>query len=128
MDADKLENQLQALKLENLALKRSLGKIEQNDKTIYCNIGDYNGHPILTFNGPGRPFSIGLKKAKELDADILLGTDPDADRVGIGVKNNNGELIGRIAAFQNGSSPGPKRNANWPVCPTGFGRIRAPGV
>ena len=37
--------------------------------------------------------SIGLKKAKELDADILLGTDPDADRVGIGVKNNNGEWI-----------------------------------
>ena len=37
--------------------------------------------------------SIGLKKAKELDADILLGTDPDADRVGIGVKNTNGEWI-----------------------------------
>ena len=37
--------------------------------------------------------SIALKKAKELDADILLGTDPDADRVGIGVKNNNGEWI-----------------------------------
>ena len=37
--------------------------------------------------------SIALKKAKELDADILLGTDPDADRVGIGVKDNNGEWI-----------------------------------
>ena len=37
--------------------------------------------------------NIGLKKAKELDADILLGTDPDADRVGIGVKNNNGEWV-----------------------------------
>ncbi len=37
--------------------------------------------------------SIGLKKAKELDADILLGTDPDADRVGIGVKDNHGEWI-----------------------------------
>jgi phosphoglucomutase len=37
--------------------------------------------------------SIGLKKAKELDADILLGTDPDADRVGIGVKNHKGEWI-----------------------------------
>lgn len=37
--------------------------------------------------------SIGLKKAKELDADILLGTDPDADRVGVGVKNNQGEWI-----------------------------------
>ena len=37
--------------------------------------------------------SIGLKKAKELDADILLGTDPDADRVGIGVKNHKGEWV-----------------------------------
>ncbi|MGB4842899.1 MAG: phospho-sugar mutase [Ferruginibacter sp.] len=37
--------------------------------------------------------SIGLKHAKELDADILLGTDPDADRVGIGVKNHKGEWI-----------------------------------
>ncbi|MDP4261990.1 MAG: phospho-sugar mutase [Bacteroidota bacterium] len=37
--------------------------------------------------------SIGLKKAKELDAGILLGTDPDADRVGIGIKNNHGEWV-----------------------------------
>ena len=37
--------------------------------------------------------SIGLQQAKSLDADILLGTDPDADRVGIGVKNNKGEWI-----------------------------------
>ena len=37
--------------------------------------------------------SIGLRQAKELDADILLGTDPDADRVGIGVKNNKGEWV-----------------------------------
>ncbi|HWH64006.1 MAG TPA: phospho-sugar mutase [Ginsengibacter sp.] len=33
--------------------------------------------------------SIGLNKAKELGADILLGTDPDADRVGAGVRNEN---------------------------------------
>ena len=37
--------------------------------------------------------SIGLKKAAAIDADILLGTDPDADRVAIGVKNNKGEWI-----------------------------------
>jgi len=37
--------------------------------------------------------SIGLKKAKELDADILLGTDPDADRVGVGVKDNHGNWV-----------------------------------
>lgn len=37
--------------------------------------------------------SIGLKKAKELNADILLGTDPDSDRVGIGIKNHHGEWV-----------------------------------
>ncbi|CAN5207672.1 phospho-sugar mutase [soil metagenome] len=37
--------------------------------------------------------SIGLSKARELDADILLGTDPDADRVGVGVKNHKGEWV-----------------------------------
>ena len=37
--------------------------------------------------------SLGLQQAKELDADILLGTDPDADRVGVGVKNDKGEWI-----------------------------------
>lgn len=36
---------------------------------------------------------IGLNQAKALDADILLGTDPDADRVGVGIKNNKGEWI-----------------------------------
>jgi phosphoglucomutase len=28
-----------------------------------------------------------------MDADILLGTDPDADRVGIGIKNSGGEWV-----------------------------------
>ncbi len=37
--------------------------------------------------------SIGLKKAIALDADILCGTDPDSDRVGIGIKNHKGEWV-----------------------------------
>lgn len=37
--------------------------------------------------------SIGLQKAKELDADILCGTDPDADRIGIGVKDSKGNWV-----------------------------------
>ncbi|MEP7110345.1 MAG: phospho-sugar mutase [Ferruginibacter sp.] len=37
--------------------------------------------------------SIGLGMARELDADILLGTDPDSDRVAIGVKNNDEEWV-----------------------------------
>lgn len=54
--------------------------------------GDF---PTVTYPNPEEKetMSIGLEKARELDADILLGTDPDADRVGIGVKNNHGEWV-----------------------------------
>ena len=37
--------------------------------------------------------AIGLKEAEELGADILLGTDPDSDRVGIGIKDNHGDWV-----------------------------------
>ena len=53
-----------------------------------------NGNfPTVVYPNPeeAEALSLGLKKAKELDADILMGTDPDADRVGIAVKNNDGE-------------------------------------
>jgi phosphoglucomutase len=37
--------------------------------------------------------TLALKKAKEVDADLVLATDPDADRVGIAVKNTENEFI-----------------------------------
>ncbi len=55
-----------------------------------------NGNfPTVVYPNPeeSETMSIGLQKAKSLDADILLGTDPDADRVGIGVKNHKGEWV-----------------------------------
>lgn len=36
--------------------------------------------------------NIAIEKAKEIDADLVLGTDPDCDRVGIAVKHN-GEYV-----------------------------------
>jgi phosphoglucomutase len=49
--------------------------------------------PTVVYPNPeeAEALSIGLKKAQELDADLLMGTDPDADRVGIAVKNHKGE-------------------------------------
>lgn len=35
---------------------------------------------------------LALKKADEVDADLILATDPDADRVGIAVRNAEGEM------------------------------------
>jgi phosphoglucomutase len=51
--------------------------------------------PTVVYPNPeeSEAMSIGLKKAKEIDADILLGTDPDADRVGIAVKDKKGNWV-----------------------------------
>lgn len=51
--------------------------------------------PTVHYPNPeeSETMQIGLQKARELNADILLGTDPDADRVGIGVKDNHGNWI-----------------------------------
>lgn len=51
--------------------------------------------PTVVYPNPEETeaMSIGLKKAIELDADILCGTDPDSDRVGIGIKNHKGEWV-----------------------------------
>ncbi|MEJ7738907.1 MAG: phospho-sugar mutase [Chitinophagaceae bacterium] len=51
--------------------------------------------PTVVYPNPeeSEAMNIGLEKARELDADILLGTDPDADRVGIGIKDNNGNWV-----------------------------------
>lgn len=38
-------------------------------------------------------FNLGIAMAKELGVDLLLGTDPDCDRVGIVVKNSDGEYV-----------------------------------
>ena len=51
--------------------------------------------PTVVYPNPeeSEAMNIGLNKARELDADILLGTDPDADRVGIGVKDHKGNWV-----------------------------------
>ena len=37
--------------------------------------------------------TLAIKKAREIDADLVMATDPDADRVGIALKNAKGEFI-----------------------------------
>ncbi len=51
--------------------------------------------PTVAYPNPEEKetMSMGLAQAQKLDADILLGTDPDSDRVGIGVKNDKGDWI-----------------------------------
>ena len=49
--------------------------------------------PTVRYPNPeaAEAFELGLKLAKEVDADLVLATDPDADRLGVRVKDKNGE-------------------------------------
>lgn len=51
--------------------------------------------PTVAYPNPeeSEAMSYGLKLAEELDADILCGTDPDADRIAIGVKDDKGKWV-----------------------------------
>ena len=51
--------------------------------------------PTVAYPNPeeSEAMSFGLKLAEELDADILCGTDPDADRLAIGVKDSHGKWV-----------------------------------
>ena len=51
--------------------------------------GDF---PTVSYPNPeDEAFVLGLKLAKEVDADLVLATDPDADRLGVRVKDKDGE-------------------------------------
>ena len=49
--------------------------------------------PTVSYPNPEseEAFELALKLAKEKDADLVLATDPDADRLGVYVKDSNGE-------------------------------------
>lgn len=51
--------------------------------------------PTVIYPNPeeAEALSMALAKAEEVDADIVMATDPDADRVGLAIKNGDGEFI-----------------------------------
>lgn len=53
--------------------------------------GDF---PTVHSPNPEEPaaLDLALKKAEEIDADLVMGTDPDSDRVGIAVRNTKGDF------------------------------------
>ena len=48
--------------------------------------------PTVSYPNPeaDEAFELGLKLAREIDADLVLATDPDADRLGVRVKDKDG--------------------------------------
>ncbi|WP_268125046.1 phospho-sugar mutase [Roseivirga pacifica] len=54
-----------------------------------------NGNfPTVVYPNPEEKeaMTMALNKAKEIDADLIMATDPDADRVGIAAKNKHGDF------------------------------------
>lgn len=51
--------------------------------------------PTVAYPNPeeSEAMQYGLRLAQQMDADILCGTDPDADRLAIGVKNDKGKWV-----------------------------------
>lgn len=58
----------------------------------YVISGDF---PTVVSPNPEEPAALAMavEKAKETDADIVMASDPDADRIGIAIKNDKGEWI-----------------------------------
>lgn len=58
------------------------------------NVVDGN-FPTVKSPNPEEPaaLAMAIDKAKETDADLIMATDPDSDRVGIAIKNNAGEYV-----------------------------------
>jgi phosphoglucomutase len=56
----------------------------------------YDGNfPTVVYPNPEEKeaLTLALKKADEVGADLVMATDPDADRVGVAVRNTAGEVV-----------------------------------
>lgn len=74
-----------------------LAKMGFENVTVIAEQAEPNGNgqfPTVVYPNPeeSEAMTMALNKAKEIDADLVLGTDPDADRVGIAAKNHHGEI------------------------------------
>ena len=70
-----------------------LSRNDYEKVTVVAEQQSHDGNfPTCPFPNPELPeaMELGLKYAKEKEADILLATDPDCDRVGVAVKNQDG--------------------------------------
>jgi phosphoglucomutase len=74
-----------------------LAKMGFEAVTVIEEQAEANGNgqfPTVVYPNPEETeaMSKAVEKAKEIDADLVMGTDPDADRVGVAVKNHHGEI------------------------------------
>ena len=80
----------------NIPVRRALK--EAGFKNVYVVKEQEMPDPMFTTVGYPNPedpkvFALAIELAKEKHADIIVGTDPDCDRVGAVVKDNKGEYV-----------------------------------
>lgn len=69
---------LKEMKYENIIIVKE----QENPDPNFSTVKSPNPEEISSFE-------IAIKRAKEVNGDIIIGTDPDCDRVGLVVKDNN---------------------------------------
>lgn len=78
----------------NIPVRRVLKELGFTDVTVVPEQELPDGEfPTVSYPNPEskEAFELGLKLGKEKNADLVLATDPDADRLGVYVKDKNGE-------------------------------------
>ena len=117
LNPEEIPKAAKELKIVYTPLHGTGGKIEKKifEKLGYKNVYSVKeqeepdgNFPTVSYPNPEDPkaFEYALKLAKEVDSDIVLANDPDADRIGLHVKNNetgeyiafNGNMIGLTIA------------------------------
>lgn len=79
-----------------VTVKRCLNEMGFTNITIVKEQEFPNGYfPTCSYPNPEikEAMALGMEYAKKCDADLLVATDPDCDRVGIAVKNSEGEFV-----------------------------------
>ncbi len=77
------------------AIPEVLKRAGYNNVTIIEEQAKPDGNfPTVKSPNPEEPeaLSLAIKKAEEIGADMVIGTDPDSDRLGIAVRNLDGEM------------------------------------
>ncbi len=78
----------------NIPVRRVLKELGYKNLTVVKEQEQPDGYfPTAAYPNPEDPkvFNIALDMAKEIEPDIIFGTDPDCDRIGIVVKDSNGK-------------------------------------
>ncbi|QAA32010.1 phospho-sugar mutase [Clostridium manihotivorum] len=78
----------------NMPVRRVLKELGYNNVHVVKEQEKPDGNfPTASYPNPEEPavFKLALDLAKEVQPDIIFGTDPDCDRIGVVVKDNEGE-------------------------------------